>query len=240
MTNKFKNRSNKAELMDMPIRNKVDLFKNLAELERINKLTGGPTHTFLALQELLKNHTGTIHLVEVGYGAGDLLVYLLKHQHRLNCKIKITAIDSMPLAYEYASSTYPYLKEHITFETMDYKQWFESREQVDVVVAGLFCHHLSDEELVGFFGLVNRSVKIGMVINDLERSPVAYYGIKIPTFLFAQSSFTKNDAPLSVLRGFKRKELMLLFKKAGVSNFTIKWKWAYRFLITLIPNDNNA
>jgi hypothetical protein len=94
--------------------------------------------------------------------------------------------------------------------------------------------------LVSFFGLVNRSVKIGMVINDLERSPVAYYGIKIPTFLFAQSAFTKNDAPLSVLRGFKRKELMLLFKKAGVSNFTIKWKWAYRFLITLIPNDKNA
>jgi hypothetical protein len=45
----------------------------------------------------------------------------------------------------------------------------------------------------------------------------------------------KNDAPLSVLRGFKKKELEEVLKKAGITDYSIHWKWAFRWLIIVRP-----
>jgi len=41
----------------------------------------------------------------------------------------------------------------------------------------------------------------------------------------------KNDAPLSVKRGFKKNELIALLEKAGFKNYTVQWSWAFRFII---------
>ena len=53
----------------------------------------------------------------------------------------------------------------------------------------------------------------------------------ILTRLFSRSYLVKHDAPLSVLRGFKKKELEELLNKAGILNYTIHWKWAFRWLV---------
>ena len=222
--------------MDLPFDKKEDLFENLKELEIINKLTGGPALSFAALTTILENKTQEIHIVDIGFGAGDLLVYILKNKHKLKCKIKLTAIDLLPQAKEYALLNHPELKENVTFEVCDYRQWFKNGNKADLVVASLFCHHLTDEQLVEFFENIKNNCTIGAVINDLARSPIAYFGIKLPTQLFSKSRFTKNDAPLSVLRGFKKPELNYLLKKAQIKNYTLKWKWAYRYLLTIKNN----
>ena len=72
----------------------------------------------------------------------------------------------------------------------------------------------------------------GFFINDLQRHPFAYYSIKWITKLFSRSYLVKNDAPLSVARGFTKKEWKKIFNSAGINNFSIKWKWAFRYLIT--------
>jgi hypothetical protein len=59
----------------------------------------------------------------------------------------------------------------------------------------------------------------------------AYHSIRILTSLFSKSYLVKNDAPLSVLRGFKKRELTTLLDKAGISKYTIKWRWAFRWLV---------
>ena len=65
------------------------------------------------------------------------------------------------------------------------------------------------------FGGCMETAKHGFFINDLHRHPLAYHSIRILTSLFSKSYLVKNDAPLSVLRGFKKKELEdLLIKQA--------------------------
>jgi hypothetical protein len=49
--------------------------------------------------------------------------------------------------------------------------------------------------------------------------------------MFSKSDLVKNDAPVSVLRGFKKMEWKNLLQKAGINNYSVKWKWAFRFLI---------
>jgi hypothetical protein len=53
------------------------------------------------------------------------------------------------------------------------------------------------------------------------------------TSIFSKSYLVKNDAPLSVLRGFKKKEWFAILQQAGATNYSVKWKWAFRHLITV-------
>ena len=72
---------------------------------------------------------------------------------------------------------------------------------------------------------------VGFFINDLHRHPLAYYSIKWLTGLFSKSYMVKNDAPLSVLRGFKRGELETFNVQCSILNAQLKWKWAFRWLL---------
>ena len=40
----------------------------------------------------------------------------------------------------------------------------------------------------------------------------------------------RNDGAISVLRGFKKKELLEMNKKIHGSTGSVKWKWAFRYL----------
>jgi hypothetical protein len=83
---------------------------------------------------------------------------------------------------------------------------------------------------------MNNYAKVGFVINDLQRHWFAYYSIKFLTRLLNGSALVKHDAPVSVLRGFRKSELEALIAAAKVKNVTISWKWAFRYLIVSNAN----
>lgn len=231
----FAKRSYQREMMDEKIDSVHDLFVNLKELELINIFTGG-RHTYSALKKLMTNPEKKYKLLDIGFGAGDMLTYILKKQPHKGL-FELSAVDIMPEAKSYVDQYHKNLKTKVKFYITDYKDCLTQNGKTDIAYAGLFCHHLTEEELVTFFKLVQQNCTKGAVINDLHRSPLAYYGIKLLVHLFAKSPLTKNDAPLSVLRGFTRKELVDLLQKAGVKHYTIQWKWAFRFVITIYSHE---
>ena len=44
----------------------------------------------------------------------------------------------------------------------------------------------------------------------------------------------KNDAKLSVARGFRRQELKEILQAAGITNYTLKWRWAFRWELIIL------
>jgi 2-polyprenyl-3-methyl-5-hydroxy-6-metoxy-1,4-benzoquinol methylase len=236
----FNKRSSTLELMDLPIEHEEDLFINLKELVRINQLTGGPAVTFKAIKALLKNYNREIHILDIGFGGGDMLHYLLTHQAELACPIKLTGIDLLPEAKQFALKSFPELASNVNLEICDYKDWFANGGKADIITAGLFCHHLNDDVLIDFFKDIKQHAGIGAVINDLHRSPIAYYFIKAVTAIFSKSKFTKNDAPLSVLRAFKRDDFKFLLDEAAIKYYQLNWKWAFRYLLTIENRNNHA
>jgi len=68
-------------------------------------------------------------------------------------------------------------------------------------------------------------------VNDLHRHFLAYNSIKILSRIFSKSYLVKNDAPLSVLRGFSKEELQNILQKAAVHSVQLNWKWAFRWLL---------
>ena len=128
---------------------------------------------------------------------------------------------------------------NVNFVVSDYKEInFAKEKKPDFIFSSLFCHHFSENELIEMLHWMKNNSAVGFFINDLHRHPVAYHFIKVATKIFSKSYLVKNDAPLSVLRGFKKKEWKNIFHKAGIINYSIKWKWAFRFLIIVSVSAN--
>ena len=238
----FKTRSYKKELMDDLNLASDDLKKNLDELEFINTTLGGYKVLTSALNSLYQENKITtnqnhqenqkfVTLADIGSGGGDTLREIAKWFDKKNIKAKLIGIDANDFMIHYAqnkSQNFPQISyEKLNVFDIDAK----NENKYDWATMSLFCHHFTDEELISIFKNVLKLTSKGFIINDLHRNPIAYYSIYFLTRLFNGSYLVKNDAPLSVLRGFKKQELIVLLEKAGIKNYRIKWQWAFRFQV---------
>ena len=80
-------------------------------------------------------------------------------------------------------------------------------------------------------GWMKNNSTLGFFVNDLHRHPLAYHSIKLITSLFSKSYLVKNDAPLSVARGFKKDELIEILQQSSIIHYQLKWMWAFRWLL---------
>lgn len=224
---KFSHRSEQKELLDEEGIDFKDISRNLKELEFINAHLGGHAITISGFKTLLGNRK-KISVCEIGCGGGDNLNALEMYCRKNEIDVEFTGIDINPECIEYARTNCKNMETR--FILSDYKKVvFETKP--DVIFSSLFCHHFSNSELEDMLQWMEGKAGQGFFINDLQRHPVAYYSIKILTRLFSKSYLVRNDAPLSVLRGFKKDEWMELMKNAGISRYQINWKWAFRYLI---------
>lgn len=208
----------------------------MQELDFINQKLGGHAITLQGFKQLVKNTTEVVHVVETGCGGGDNLRVIRNWAERHGLQVALTGIDINAQCIAYAESLPD--NRGIQFICSDYRE-VEFEVTPDVVFSSLFCHHFTNEELIRMLHWMKVNSRLGFFINDLHRHPMAYYSIKLLTQLFSKSYLVKNDAPLSVKRGFTKKEWQQLFAAAGISNFYCQWKWAFRWLI-ISPNHATA
>ncbi|MFT6960127.1 MAG: 2-polyprenyl-3-methyl-5-hydroxy-6-metoxy-1,4-benzoquinol methylase [Polaribacter sp.] len=229
-----KERTNKEELMD-DFSIGGDLLKDtLDKLENINRWLGGNLMTVNSLKKVLKNHPKeqALSIVDIGCGHGDILRDVAKFGRKNGYKMTLLGVDANPTAIAYAnelSIAYP----EVHFKTEDiFSEAFKKRE-FDVVLATLFLHHFKEESLVSFLENTLKQTKIGVVVNDLHRHTLAYYLFMLLS-VFIRNKMIIEDGLTSVLRGFKRKDLMQLSERLQVKP-QISWKWAFRFQWILKP-----
>lgn len=229
-------RSYQKELLDQPGIPFEDIKRNMQELEFINGRLGGHNSTLQGVKSLFKSVKSKedIHIVEIGCGGGDNLKKIKKYCERKNVLIRLTGIDINPECVEFAKSKKE--NEGIEFITSDYKALYFSKRP-SIIFSSLFCHHFTDEELVEQLKWMTQNTREGFFINDLHRNKLAYYSIKLLTWFFSKSYLVKNDAPLSVQKGFHKNELTQLLQIAGLTHFSIQWKWAFRWLI-IVKNES--
>ncbi|MBB1282880.1 methyltransferase domain-containing protein [Flavisolibacter sp. BT320] len=227
----FTKRSYQKELLDRDVIPFPDIARNMYELDVINRRLGGHRITQKGVKLLLKSSTlnhRPIHIVEIGCGGGDNLKAINVWAKKNKLPVMLTGIDINPECIAYAKAQKK--NESITFIQSDYKD-AAFPVKPDIVFSSLFCHHFTDEELVEQLQWMQENSATGFFINDLHRHPLAYYSIKLLTAVFSKSYLVRNDAPLSVLRGFQKRDWMALFQKAGIRDARCTWQWAFRWLI---------
>lgn len=226
----FSKRSYQKELLD---RNDIpfeDIKRNMKELDFINKYLGGHKITLNGIRSVLKENPTkkNISILEIGCGGGDNLRVIKKYLCKKNISAQLSGVDINLHCIEFARSRKE--NEDIIFFTSDYKL-LKPEKKPDIVFCSLFCHHFTDEEIIDILKWMKENSRLGFFINDLHRHPFAYYSIKWLTKIFSKSYLVKNDAALSVMRGFRRQELEIYYQRSSISNIQLKWKWAFRWLM---------
>lgn len=223
----FAKRSYQKELLDRDDIPFEDIKKNMEELDVVNTWLGGHAITINGFRQLASRHR-PLHVCEIGSGGGDNLAAIEKYCRKKNIPVQFTGIDINPSCNTVAQQRMAGIPAR--FITDDY---INNKPDMpyDIIFSSLFCHHFTDEQLVAQLRWMESNSRLGFFINDLHRHPFAYYAIKGLTTIFSGSSLVKNDAPLSVARGFIKKDWLQLFDTAGISNFSVSWKWAFRWLI---------
>ncbi len=228
----FAQRSYEKELLDRDDIPFKDIEQNMRELNSVNTLLGGHKITQRGLLKLLDtkiSNTQLLTIAEIGCGGGDNLRVIRELLQRKNIPFKLTGIDMKPECIAFAREAFGNT-ENIDWICSDYRgvRW---ETPPDIIFSSLFCHHFTDEQMVIQLQWLRSNSRIGFFINDLHRHPLAYYSIRLLTRVFSKSYLVKNDAPLSVKRGFKKHEWEVLLQKAGISRYDISWQWAFRYLV---------
>jgi len=231
----FKNRTYQMEIMDEDNIPKDLLYQNLKELEFINKYLGGHDVSIYGLKKVTTDKTKTYSIMDIGCGGGDSLKAIAKWSLKKGYNLKLNGVDLKEDCINYAKINCSYF-ERINFCCGDFRKAFSMQESIDIVHASLFCHHFYETEIIEFVKLCSQN-KVIFVINDLERNSFAYYSIKWLTKFLSKSQLVKNDAPLSVLRGFKKTEWIEMLKRSGIKKYTVNNRWAFRHLVIAYPND---
>ena len=205
------------------------LRKTLDKIAVINKRLGGNQATISGLNTLLKNESknAEISIFDLGCGSGDMLRAVADFGRKNNFIFKLTGIDANEYTVNYArelSANYP----EISYIKMDILADEFSGISFDIAIATLFLHHFKEQEIEDLLIPIVNKTRMGVVINDLHRSSTAYFLFKGISF-FIKNPMVKKDGAISVLRGFKKNELIFISKKLKDSVSTIHWKWAFRY-----------
>lgn len=230
----MKQRSSQKEHLDRDDIPAADIHRNMRELNTINTWLGGHRITVKGFAQLAGQHK-RLHVCEIGCGGGDNLVAIQKWANQHEIALQVTGIDWNPDCLTVAKAQVQLVDAH--WLAADYRT-VVLEQKPDIVFSSLFCHHFSTAELVPQLQWMEANSRLGFFINDLHRHALAYWSIKGLTALFSRSYLVKNDAPISVARGFLKSEWQDLLAAAGLPSARIQWEWAFRHLIVFAHEHN--
>ena len=228
---RFSQRSREKEIMDDLDCSGPVLEQTLRELKTINRLLGGNGVTNRGLSQVVQRFPQDHYsLADLGCGGGDMIAVMQAWASKKHIPIQFIGVDANANTIALAKERQAALSE-VHWQVANVFDSTFLEEQVDIATCTLFTHHFTDEELVQLFQGLKRKVRLAIVINDLHRHPLAYYSIKWLTRWFSKSPMVQNDAALSVLRSFKRRDWNSIFEEAGLGKVEIHWRWAFRWQI---------
>jgi ubiquinone/menaquinone biosynthesis C-methylase UbiE len=205
------------ELLDGPLDDAAGVRGNLRDLARVNRWLGGARLSIRAI-EALAGDRAALDLLDVGTGAADVPLAFLDHATRHGRTWRVTAVDSRPEILAAATAIEPRLTATpgLVVHVGDGRRLDAADGSVDVAHCSLVIHHLDRDGVDALLREMARVARLGIVVNDLERSRLNWLGAWALTRVATRNRFTRTDAPLSVARAYTRDELRAMLARAGL------------------------
>ncbi len=237
--NAFDSRLQASEWMDDFSITDERLQAALDDIRRINQWLGGYRATVVVLDPLLHSRD-TLTVLDVGTGSGDYPARLVQRGQRAGTQVEAVGVDLNPATVGYGRAWIdahlaPELRPQVRVEIADALDLPYPDDAFDVTHAALFLHHFHGAEAVQLLREMARVSRLGIVVNDLHRHPLAYAGIWGLSRLLRLAPMVQHDGPISVQRGFRRSDLAALARKADLPAPTIRWHWAFRWTLSTLP-----
>lgn len=230
----FSCRADLQELMDGPEIEPVEMRETLLQLEDINRKLGGYGPSRDGVRRLLPADRRAFSLLDVGTGGGDFARHISSWSRQRGLDANVHAIDVSPTILELARSMTSggFSCESLSFEAVDLLD-LEGEDRFDIVHAGLLLHHFTGAAAEQALAKMLSLSRWGVIVNDIHRHALAYHAISLLTRLRWRNRLIRNDAPISVLRAFRRRELTDLCRGLSIHKVRIRWCWAFRWQMVL-------
>jgi ubiquinone/menaquinone biosynthesis C-methylase UbiE len=223
------------EMLDAGEGTDDDVASSLTDLRRINRFLGGRKVILDALSSLIdRSDSKKISLLDVGTGSADLPMAVADHCNNIGVESFIAAVDLSERNLRISRSRLDVSSEIHLVQADSLRLPFDS-DSFDFVTASLFLHHFRDDDVVALLEDFGRIARRAVIVNDLVRNLVPYYFIRFAGPLFTESFLTRNDGPVSVLRGFTKGEMKDLATRAGLKIRELKRVFPYRLSMTAAP-----
>jgi len=223
-------RTDEPEIMDDFALEGAQLTDALDKIAQINQFLGGNTLTLNGIEKLISKvpHEQKITIVDLGCGNGDMLRTLADYAQKSNRNFHLIGIDANAFTVNYAKEC------SLSYPNIEYlsKDIFELNFQdinFDIALCTLTLHHFKENDIVWIINELERNAKLGVVVNDLHRSKIAYRLFQLIAMVFNLNEMSKRDGLTSILRGFKKEELLAFSNNLKNSSSSIQWKWAFRY-----------
>ena len=223
-------RTDKIETMDDFAMEGEILRDALDKIAKINQLLGGNKLTLEGVKNILKQNSiqEKITILDVGCGNGDMLRTLADYADNNAIELELIGIDANQFTVDYAqqlSSQY----QNISYRCEDIFDKAFKNLHYHIVLCTLTLHHFKEDEIIKLLNVFKTNAKLGIVINDLQRSSISYRLFQGLCFVFRLNDMSREDGLVSILRGFKKSELKQFSKKLKFKSYSIDWKWAFRY-----------
>ncbi|MET6990680.1 methyltransferase domain-containing protein [Sediminicola arcticus] len=231
---KFRNTD--PEMMDDPNVSQAVLMEVLEDISRVNKLLNGNRITVRAICQLIKETTQEKYtIVDMGCGDGQILREIADFYRKKDIQVHLIGIDLSEKGIQIAkerSKEYP----EIQFLRQDILKIKAEALQCDILLCTLTMHHFSNTEIPIFLDQFVKLAKIGVVINDLQRSRLAFYLFKLFSIIFIKTDIGRSDGLTSIKSGFKKDELLGFSIAIPSVYHSVQYRWAFRYLWLIRTN----
>lgn len=231
-------RASTPELMETEACSFPDYRDCLQDLARVNRLTLAARPTLAWLDTVLASirwpRARPLAVVDIGCGYGDMLRRIDRWAARRGIAVALTGVDCDPRATRAAAeATRP--DRPIRWITADFAR-FRMEGPIDVVLSGLFCHHLDDAALVRFLSWMEATAQRGWFVNDLHRHALPYYVFLAWARAARWHRFVRHDGPVSISRAFTVADWRRALADAGIPEGAarIAWRMPFRLCVSRV------
>ena len=221
-------RSLDKEMMDLPGNTDSLLEEDLTNLRTINRYLGAYRGLLGCLDRLAQSErTSTLSLLDVGTGCGDIPVAVVRWARQKGISVRAVGLEPNPVTARLAKTqTKDFPEISIVMGDAFFPPF--SHSSFDFVFTSQVLHHFSEQEIIVLLRTWSKFARRGILVSDLVRHPLAYFGIRLLTRLFTRNPMTRMDGPLSVRRAFTMREWRDLFNQATVGPFQLRHLFPFR------------
>jgi SAM-dependent methyltransferase len=223
-------RSSDTELLDAPEHDLAALADNLADLRALDRYLGGTALTWRALRPMLQAMSpgAPATLLDVATGGADGPRTLARLARRHGYDLRPLASDRLANVLRLArgaGARFPLIQHDALAIPL-------SDAAVDFVTCSLALHHFDPPAAVALLREVCRVARRGVIVNDLRRSRLAYWGARLLA-LGPWRAMARHDGPLSVLRAYTLDEARALVAQSGIAGARVEARPLFRMVIVV-------
>jgi len=223
------------ELLDLDEASFEEVKDSLSDVRLVNRYLSGYRVLLKHAKPFLINHSKNrpFTVIDLATGSADQPMELVLLARKLKVPIQIVAIDINRKMLNYArekSNEYP----EISFVQCDILNLPFGVNSFDLAINSLSLHHFTEDNAISIIQALEQIGRLGFIVNDLQRSRMAFCFIFFLTRILTRNRITRYDAPVSVINAFTTSEIKELAQTAGIRKFKIHRHFPYR--IALVRN----